>query len=65
MRIIRRYLFDLWVFVVNKWFKEVDEFWVKLSDILYVFLKLLVVLGKLGRIFKVDEINIKMIEDKV
>lgn len=51
--------------MVNKWFKEVDEFWVKLSDILYVFLKLLVVLGKLGRIFKVDENNIKMIEDKV
>lgn len=65
MRIIRRYLFDLWFFVVNKWFKEVDEFWFKLIDILYVFLKLLVVLGKLGRIFKVDENNIKMIEDKV
>lgn len=51
--------------MVNKWFKEVDEFWFKWIDILYVFLKLLVVLGKLGRIFKVDEINIKMIEDKV
>lgn len=58
-------MFDLWFFVVNKWFKEVDEFWFKLIDILYVFLKLLVVLGKLGRIFKVDENNIKMIEDKV
>lgn len=51
--------------MVNKWFKEVDEFWFKLIDILYVFLKLLVVLGKLGRIFKVDENNIKMIEDMV
>lgn len=58
-------MFDLWFFVVNKWFKEVDEFWFKLIDILYVFLKLLVVLGKLGRIFKVDENNIKMIEDMV
>lgn len=51
--------------MANKWPKEVDELWVKPSDILHVLSKPPAASGKSGRIFKVDEINNKMIEDKV
>lgn len=51
--------------MANKWPKEVDELWLKPTDILHVLSKPLAASGKSGRIFKVDENNIKMIEDMV
>lgn len=48
-----------------KWPKEVDELWVKPTDIFHVLSKPPAASGKSGRIFKVDENDIKMIDDKV